>query len=287
MTSPSVADLIAGIPSSLGSYGPVLEEIEAAMNSPQSNLVTVGDAIEKDPDLTARLLRLANSSFYGFSSRVGTVTEAISLIGVQQVEDLILVSSVVERFAGVSAEGLSMKSFWRHSLAVGVAARLLASELKLPGMDKYFVAGMLHDIGRLVLLCEAPAWAEKVFSLHGRERVLLRDAETRVLGFDHQQIAAVLLKEWRYPGTLVEAVGCHHQPFMAQIAVELASTVHLADYVVHALEIGASGERFVPPLNAKACQKIRFHTGLLPSLVARIDEQIAAVEDVFLRSVRQ
>ena len=90
MTSPTIESLINGIPSRLGSYGPVVEEIERAIESPQCNLVTVGEAIEKDPDLTARLLKLANSSFYGFSSRLTTVAEAISLIGLQQVQDLIL-----------------------------------------------------------------------------------------------------------------------------------------------------------------------------------------------------
>src|SRR5262245_9174298 len=111
-TPPTIEELISGIPRSLGSHGPVLEEIDAAIQSPQCSLVTVGEAIEKDPDLTARLLRLGNSSFYGFSSRLATVTEAISLIGIQQVQDLLIASSIVERFAGVSDEFVSMESFW-------------------------------------------------------------------------------------------------------------------------------------------------------------------------------
>lgn len=286
MSAPSIAALISGIPSTLGSYGPVLKKIDAAMQSPQCNLVTVGEAIEIDPDLTARLLRLANSPFYGFSSRVSTVTEAISLIGIQQVQDLILASSIVERFSGISAEFVSMESFWRHSLACGLTARLLAMDLRLPQADKCFVAGMLHDIGRLVLLSESPQTALEIFGIYQNERILLRDAEQRVLNFDHQQIAAALLKEWSYPGPLIEAVACHHQPLLAKANLQHACVVHIADYLVHALDFGSSGERFVPPLNVKACEKIRFHTGMLSSVTSRIDEQIDAVEDAFLHSTQ-
>lgn len=286
MTSvPSISQLISGIPATLGSYGPVLEEIQTAMQSPQCNLVTVGDSIEHDPDLTARLLKLANSPFYGFSTRVTTVTEALSLIGIQQVHDLILASGIVERFSGVSPDHVSMESFWRHSLACGIAARMLATELRLHGADKFFVAGMLHDIGRLVLLSEAPEAAAEVFGLYDSERILLRDAEMRVLGYDHQQIAGALLKEWRYPGALIESVSSHHQPMLAKASLEQSCVIHISDYLVHALEIGSSGEEYVPPLTLRACEKVRFHTGLLSTITSKIDDQIEAVEDVFLTTV--
>jgi HD-like signal output (HDOD) protein len=286
VSAPSLATLISGIPSTLGSYGPVLRKIDAVMQSPQCNLVTLGEAIEIDPDLTARLLRLANSPFYGFSSRVSTVTEAISLIGIQQVQDLILASSIVERFSGISDEFVSMESFWRHSLACGLTARLLAIDLRLPQADKCFVAGMLHDIGRLVLLSEAPQIALEIFTIYEHEHLLLREAEQRRLTFDHQQIAAALLKEWNYPGALIEAVACHHQPLLAKANLQQACVIHVADYLVHALGIGSSGEVYVPPLNLKACENIRFHTGMLSSVISRIDEQIEAVEDAFLHSKR-
>jgi HD-like signal output (HDOD) protein len=282
MIPPTIGELIGRVPASLGSYAPVLEEIEAALQSPQCSLVTLGDAIEKDPDLTARLLRLGNSSFYGFSSRLSTVTEAISLIGIQQVQDLILVSSIVEQFAGVSDEFVSMESFWRHSLACGIGARLLAMERRLPKADKFFVAGLLHDVGRLVLFAQAPQASQQVFQLYQRERLLLREAETRVLGFDHQQIAEALLQLWKFPVHLVQAVAYHHQPMSSQIAREEAAVVHLSDHLVNAMQLGSSGERHVPPLNMLAWETLRFSTNLLSRVVAGIDEQLEAVQAVFL-----
>jgi HD-like signal output (HDOD) protein len=283
---PTIDFLIGGVPSSLGTYEPMIDEIEAALQSPQCSLVTIGEAIEKDPDLTARLLRLGNSSFYGFSTRLTTVTEAISLIGIQQVQDLILASSIVERFAGVAEEFVSMESFWRHSLACGIGARLIAMERRLPKADKFFVAGLLHDIGRMVLFSQAPQWAQKVFQLYSSERLLLREAEARVLGYDHQQIGEALLRYWKYPLNLVVAVGFHHQPGGPDIAREEAAVVHLSDYLVNAMQIGSSGERMVPPLHSKAWETLGLSIKALAPIIAGIDEQIEAVQEVFLSKAR-
>lgn len=282
MIPPGVNKLISGIPPSLGSYAPVLDEIETVLESPECSLVTVGEAIEKEPDLTARLLRLANSSFYGFSSRVSTVTEAVSLIGIQQVQDLILASSIISQFNGMAAEFVSMESFWEHSFACGIASRELASEKRLPKADKFFIAGLLHDMGRLILYSRAPQSAQKVFELYHQEKILLTDAEKRVLGFDHQQIASAVMQLWRFPNNLVQAVAYHHNPDSADLARVEAAVVHLADHLTNAMQLGSSGERYVPPLNMRAWETLGVATSVLPGIVASIDEQLEAVQDVFL-----
>src|SRR4051812_20932266 len=156
--------LISGIPT-LGSCAGVLCEIEGVLDDPESTLAHVGAVIEKDPDLTARLLKLGNSSFFGFPSRIETVSETIGLIGLQQVHDLIAVSSVIDLFDGVPSEMVTMESFWKHSLACGMAARMLALAKRMPKPEKFFVAGLLHDIGRLVLFTRAAAESKAVFEL--------------------------------------------------------------------------------------------------------------------------
>ena len=282
MTAPTIEQLLGGIPRSLGSYAPVIDEIELALQSPQCSLVTVGEAIEKDPDLTARLLRLANSSFYGFSSRLSTVTEAVSLIGIQQVQDLIVASSSIERFTGISEEFVSMESFWRHSLACGIAARLLAMEKRLPKPDKLFVVGLLHDVGRLLLFSQAPEATQSIFQLYHTEKLLLREAEQRVLGFDHQQIAGALLAQWKYPAGLVQAVAYHHSPGSSDLAPMETAVVHISDHLVNAMQLGSSGERFIPPLNVKAWNRLGLSVDSLGTLTTTIEEQLEAVQEVFL-----
>ncbi len=282
MNPPSIKSMVAAVPRSLGSYGPVLQEIEAALQSPQCNLNSIGDAIQKDPDLTARLLRLANSPFFGFANRLSTVAEAVSLLGIQQIQDMIVASSVLEQFKGVPDNLVNKDSFWRHSLAVGITARLLAMERRLPKPDKFFVAGLLHDVGRLVLMLQAPESAQAVFELYQREKILLRDAEKKILGFDHQQIAAELLQSWSYPAALVQAVAFHHTPEHSVAKME-ASVVHIADHLVNAMGIGSSGEQFVSTLDDKAWATLGLSSEILARLIEAVDEQILAVEEAFLK----
>jgi HD-like signal output (HDOD) protein len=278
--------LIARVPGSMGSYEPILREVEAVLNHPQSNLLNVGEVVERDPDLTARLLRLGNSSFYGFPSRLETVSEAIRLIGVQQVQDLIVASSVIEVFAGISAELVDMESFWEHSLACGVGTRLLAIARRLPKPDKFFVAGLLHDVGRLVLYSQAPQKTLQIFETCRSRRMLLREAEVQVLGFDHAEIGQALLRSWTYPPNLVQAVGFHHHPLAAGACRVEASLVHVADHLVNAMQMGSSGERHIPALHAKAWEGLSLPLELLGQVMSSIDDQIEAVREVFLPARR-
>jgi putative nucleotidyltransferase with HDIG domain len=282
MNPPSIKAMVQAVPRSLGSYAPVLQEIEQALQSPQCNLNTIGDAIQKDPDLTARLLRLANSPFFGFANRLSTVAEAVSLLGIQQIQDMIVASSVLEQFKGVPDNLVNKHSFWQHSLAVGLTARLLAMERRLPKPDKFFVAGLLHDVGRLVLLSQAEKWVRAVFEVYQREKILLREAEKKVLGYDHQEIAAELLQSWSYPPTLVQAVAFHHTPSLSVARLD-AAVVHIADHLVNAMGIGSSGEQFVPPLDEKAWALLDLNPDILARLVEAVDEQILAVEEAFLK----
>jgi putative nucleotidyltransferase with HDIG domain len=282
MNPPTIKAMVQAVPRSLGSYGPVLDEIEAALQSPQCSLNTIGDAIQKDPDLTARLLRLANSPFFGFANRLSTVAEAVSLLGIQQIQDMIVASSVLEQFKGVPDTLVNKESFWRHSLAVGITARLLAMERRLPKPDKFFVAGLLHDVGRLVLFAQSADWAQKVFACYQSEKILLRDAEKKILGYDHQQIAAELLQSWSYPATLVQAVAYHHAPNNSVAKMD-AAVVHIADHLVNAMGLGSSGEQYVSPLDDKAWATLGLETEILGRLVENVDEQILAVEEAFLK----
>jgi HD-like signal output (HDOD) protein len=283
MNLPSIDELVSAVPSSLGSYGPVLKEIEAELQSPQCSLSTIGKAIENDLDLTSRLLRLANSPFYGYTSRLTSVAEAISLIGIRQVQELLVTSSIFERFTGVAEEYVSMESFWRHSLGCGIAARLVAMERRLPKPDKFFVAGLLHDVGRLVLLKQGGEWAHRVFALCKKERMLLREAEMRVLGYDHQQIGGALLRHWRYPAALIGAVASHHHPTTAEVGRQEAAVVHFCDHLINAMRIGCSGERFVPPLNKAAWESLDLPLEALPTIVSAVDDQIEEVVEAFLK----
>lgn len=277
-----MAELVDALPTTLGSHAPIVKDIETALQSPQCSLGTIAGAIEKDPDLTARLLRLANSGFYGFSHRLATVTEALSLIGIQQVQDLIVSSSIIDRFTGLGGDFVDMHHFWRHSLACGIGARSLALTRGMKNPDKFFVAGLLHDVGRLALFSKVPAVTQKVFNRYGQTDCLLREAEREVLGYDHAEIGGALMKRWQLPPRLVEAVTYHHRPLACPQAKEEASVVHLVDHVVNAMQVGTSGERRTPPLQSGTWELLKLDLGSFEWLVNTIDSLLEAVEDAFI-----
>ncbi len=283
---PPIKTLISGIQQGMGSYAPIIDEVQAVLGDPESSLANVGEVIEKDPDLTARLLRLGNSSFYGFPTRLETVSGAISLIGIQQVQDLIVATSVVDTFAGVTPEFVNMESFWRHSLACGIGARILAIMKRMPNPEKFFVAGLLHDVGRLVLFSQVPKITQEVFQTYHQQKLLLWEAEAQVLGYDHAQIGEALLRSWMYPVNLVQAVANHHHPLSSETFRTEAAIVHVADHLVNAAQIGSSGERHVPPLVTKAWESLNLAADSLESMIAAIDGQIEAVQEVFLQAKR-
>jgi HD-like signal output (HDOD) protein len=180
---------------------------------------------------------------------------------------------------------MDMERFWRHSLACGIGTRLLAIAKRVPKPDKLFVAGLLHDVGRLVLFSQGGRKAQEIFELRsGAERMLLREAEMKVLGFDHAQIGEALLRAWRYPNNLINAVGYHHHPSAAGVFRTEAAFVHVADHLVNAMQLGSSGEKLVPPLQAKAWELLNVNEDILESIIHSIDDQIEAVQEVFLRS---
>lgn len=281
MIIPSIHTLVGSLPEALGSYAPTVREIEVALQSPQCSLSSVAAAIEKDPDFTARLLRLANSGFYGFPHRVSTVTEALSLIGILQVHGLVVSTSIVERFAGVGADIVNMGLFWRHSLACGIAARDLALMLKMRDPDKYFVAGLLHDVGRLALLSCAPKLTQMILDRTQRSGEPLLVAEKEILGYDHADIGGVLMKHWGFPPRLVDAVADHHRPLGSLRSKENAAVVHFADHLVHAMKLGTSGEVRIPRLVPGAWELLNLGLESIEVLVHGIDSQIEAVEGAF------
>lgn len=281
MNIPAINTLLDGLPDALGSYAPIVRDIEAALQSPQCSLARVAAAIEKDPDFTVRLLRLANSGFYAFANRVATVTEALSLIGIVQVQDLIISASIMDRFSGIREHVVDMRLFWRHSLACGIAARDLAVMRGMRQSDRFFVAGLLHDVGRLAFFAQAPALAEVIFERQKATGELLHAAEREVLGYDHADIGGALLRRWRFHDRLIEAASSHHRPLRGDPKREEVAVIHLADHLVNAMSLGTSGESLVPPLQPGVWALLGLKLTALETLVSRLDSQIEAVEGAF------
>ena len=247
--------------------------LEEAINNPKKSMSDIAKIIREDPGLTARLLRIVNSAFYNFPSRVETISQAVTIVGTQQLSALALATSVMKMFKGLPEDLVSMDSFWRHSIACGLAARFIGTLLREANAERFFVAGMLHDIGRLVMYTKLTEPSREILTTAKAQQQLLYEAERERLGFTHAVVGGVLLQTWKLPTSLEEIVMYHHNPKAAtRFPVETA-VVHLADIIAHAMDLGSSGEVFVPPLDSEAWERLNLSPSVLGSIEEQLDRQ--------------
>ena len=252
-------------------------KINEAVKNPRSSIEDVSEIISGDPGLTSRLLRLVNSAFYGFPSKIETVSRALAMVGTQQIRDLALATSVMSLFKGMPEELVSTESLWRHSLACGLAAKILATERREANLERFFTAGIIHDIGRLIIYKKVPETAQEMILRCKASKEPLYLVEKEVLGFDHSDLGRKLAQLWNLPQSLEEVLAYHHYPSEAKQYPVETCTVHIADYIAHGMQLGDSGERYIPPLDEKVWKLDGMSGSLLSSTADQLRHEF---EDV-------
>lgn len=209
------------------------------VDSPKSTAHEIGEVISSDPNLSARLLKLVNSSFYNYSGRIDTLSRAIAIVGTRELYSLAISVSAVRAFSNIPAQLINMDTFWRHSLYCGIIARYLAKRCGILHPERLFVAGLLHDIGELVMFARAPEKSRDLMLMaEGNENVLAY-AERQEFGFTHADLGGLLATLWNLPDTLVEAITCHHNPLDAVCSKQQAGIVKIADILADRSSLGA------------------------------------------------
>lgn len=257
----------------VGTVQMMYQRLIQVMDHPLSSAADVGKVISEDPGLTARLLRLVNSPIYGFPSRIDTVTQAISIVGMTQLRDLAIGTSFIRLFNKVPSHLADMDSFWRHSIACGLAARQLAGQRREANVERFFVAGLLHDIGRPILFTRAPTEAAIALAEARRSGQLLYALEQETFGFHHGAVGAALLERWRLPGMLVDAAAWHHAPRLASRFPIEAAVIHVADLIANGLALGTSGEPNVPSFEPAAWEMLTISSTAIPALLKQVEIQ--------------
>ena len=265
----------------ISSLPTIFYQINEAVEDPESSFVEIGEIISGDPSLSARLLRIVNSSFFGFPNKIETITHAVTIVGMAQLRDLALATTVVNQFKGIPKNLINMEKFWLHSVATGLTAKVIAIYRREANADRFYLMGMLHDLGRLLLLLNIPDSMKTVMDKYAAGGTMY-DVENDVLGFDHAAAAGQLMQSWQLPGMLQEAVTYHHKPQQAPHYPVAASIVHVADFIAHGMELGSCGERFVPPLHPKAWEILELPLNLLPSILEQVDRQVGEAVEMFL-----
>jgi putative nucleotidyltransferase with HDIG domain len=275
---PVTPETVAGRARTLVSLPTIYFQVERAINHPTSSSADIANALRSDQGLCARLLRIANSAFYSFPQRVESVDQAIRIIGTRQLHDLVLATVVLTQFRGVDARLVNMKSFWQHSFACGIAARSFAALRHESNSERFFVAGLLHDIGSLVLYQEFPDRARAALEEHRSSRSPLDEVERSIIGCDHGQVGAALMTSWKLPEFYREVAANHHGLGGRSPTVG-ASIVHLADLLVAALALGSNGEATLPRFCPEAWKVL----DLPPSCLGRVAEEALGLVEETLR----
>ncbi|MFQ5537928.1 MAG: HDOD domain-containing protein [Gemmatimonadota bacterium] len=254
----------------------IYERLTEVIHHPRSGAADIATVISEDQGLTARLLRVVNSAFFSLPWRVDTVTAAVRVVGTQQIRDLAVATAVVRLFDDVPSELIHMDSFWHHSLACGVTARVLATHRGEENIERFFVAGLLHDVGRLLMFTNAGSEMAEAMQISAESRAPLYTVEREVLGLDHARVGGALMEEWNFPPALLEAVRFHHDPLRASRFPAEVSAIHVSDIVAHALAWGKSGEPYVPPLKPPAWECLALDPALIPMVLEDAERQLDA-----------
>lgn len=259
---------------------PTLPDVVAKLNrllsDPSSSAADINDVLAQDIALSAKILKLVNSPYYGFPRRITTITYAVVILGFNAVRNLALSAAVFDLFAGKPGKNdFDVKAFWRHSICTAIAGAAIARRCKMPDADNAFTAGLLHDIGKVATLRFFPEGMGKTMARVAAQDCLFLEAERAELSFDHATLGGALLERWNLPPGLSEAVRLHHAPAEARLSGRLTAAVHLADLLSRCLRNGSGGDRRIPRLDAAAWECLELGWPDVAAVADQIRAEIA------------
>ena len=234
----AIDDIISNM-SDLVSLPGVFVRVNEMVNDPNTSMTDVAEVISQDPALTIRILRMANSPAYGISKEIDSVLKAATIIGTERVRDIALATSAVNTFDGIPNELVSMDDFWMHSIYCAIISKYLAGIAKLPNPDSLFVAGLLHDIGQLVLFKTLPDLSRKSleYVLDDTEDTSFHLVEQEFIGFDHAMVGGALAENWHLTPMLVETISAHHDLQQADKYKKESAIVKIANSIAVMAEL--------------------------------------------------
>jgi putative nucleotidyltransferase with HDIG domain len=224
---------------SLSTINSALREL---LSADQRYTSQVAEIIRRDPSLTARLLRLVNSVYYGLSTPVNNIEEAVFYLGVRQIRQLVMVTPIIEDFQKLAGKtSFPWRDFWQHCIGTAMLTREVVGALRAPNDEVDYVAGLVHDVGKIAMAAACPEHFEILYCSAADPSTPLMERERRILGFDHSELGAMYLRDHNLPDALVEVARFHHEPGRAAHSANLVAAVQIADLMVRHAGIGRSG----------------------------------------------
>ena len=278
----AIREYIRNMPSLPTSLTKVLE----ICNNPQTSPADLNHVISLDPVLVGRVLKLINSAYYGLGQPVTSLARAIIMLGINTVKNLALSTTVMGQLSPKkNSQGLNMEGFWRHSLCVGVSAKLLAKKRGIDAKltEEYFTAGLLHDIGKIPLSTVLSKEYMLTVSVADRKRISLFQAEEDSLGFNHCSSGALIAAAWKLDGAVGDTIVDHHncEGYSGNFR-EILYTVAAANRFASLSEIGFSGDRYPAHLPASVWDTLNVSRDVFDEMEESVNKEIEKAE-IFLK----
>ncbi|MDR2387065.1 MAG: HDOD domain-containing protein [Deltaproteobacteria bacterium] len=239
----------------------IVAKISRMVENPETSAAEVGRLISQDQVLSAKVLRMANSAFFGMSRKISSISQALVILGFEVVKGLVLTSSVFDMIQK------SMAGLWEHSIGCAAASGAVATLLGREDAEEILVAGLLHDLGKVVLALNLPEEMRLIVEKVASGHILFYEAENQLLDFDHSELGQWLAEHWNLPESLAEPMRLHHRPEKAVLKPECTAIVHIADIIIRAKGFGNGGDMLVPPISMAAWEMLGLKkTDFLPIL---------------------
>ena len=248
--------------------------VRDVVDNHDSTMDDLADAIKLDPAISARLLRIVNSPIYGFAKQVDTITRAVNLLGMQSVNDLVTATTVGRTFSGMTMQLMDMPTFWRNSVLCALLAGRIARSCGIEDSERFFIEGLLRDIGHLVLYQTVPKRAQSALVEAGYLNALLAEVEQASIGCDFAEVGAELIHSWGMPEQIEQAVRYQLRPGEAGAFTLHASIVHLAGVVADHEALNSSGSPEGLSFDPHAVTATQFVQADLPAVLAEVRAQL-------------
>lgn len=253
----------------------IVTELLASMEKDDVDINLIVTKISHDQTLTAKALRLANSSFYGMQYQITSIQEAISVLGFRSVQTLVTTTAIISSFTKNHSSIFDFTVFWRHAIASAICAQEIARFVKI-NPDKAFTACLLHDIGKLVLITTYEEQYTQVLEQQRQSNISLSLLENKILGIDHAAVGSALASYWKFPEEMQHAIASHHT-ISAENNHPLALILHVADAITHALDLTDADDETVPEINDFAWQQLGLTRQACKKIFSRTEMQFEEI----------
>ena len=262
----------------------VVTRIMHSINDPTTSAHDLDRLISTDQMLSSQILRLVNSSYYGFPRRVSVVSHAIVILGFNAVRNLVTAVGVGNAFKSFAPTALAREQFWAHSVAVGVCAKTIAQRRKVSQVqvEEVFMGGLLHDIGKLFLDQYFPDQYKVTLKFARANKISLISAEQTALGVRHVVVGKMVAEKWNFPPSLVAMIALHHHPSQAKDYFERVAAVHAANHIARKLALGDGGDSLIPPLDPQVAQWLNFTPSGWQSIETETLDKFEKAKDMVL-----